>query len=56
MAVAVESFVFFLDFRLHLRVSSEQRRNPAPSHLAEIVLVMLAAEGQYELCIILALA
>ncbi|MEA2772836.1 MAG: hypothetical protein QOD93_5798, partial [Acetobacteraceae bacterium] len=24
MAVVVESFVFFLDFRLHLRVSREQ--------------------------------
>ncbi|MDB5404486.1 MAG: hypothetical protein QOF70_924 [Acetobacteraceae bacterium] len=56
MAVVVESFVFFLDFRLHLRVSREQHRNLTLSHLAEIVLVMLAAEGQYEPCIILALA
>jgi hypothetical protein len=56
MAVAAVSFAFLLDFRLHLRVSRERPWNLTPFHFAELVLVILATEGQYEPCIILALA
>jgi hypothetical protein len=50
------SFVFFLDFRLHLRASRDQHWNLTPSHLAEIFLVFAAAEDQYEPYLISALA
>jgi hypothetical protein len=52
MAVAAVSLIFFVDCHLHLPVYRDLRWSLTPSHRAEIVLVMLAAEDQYGPCII----